>query len=534
MTNTENARACLSRLTLVAGLTIGAGAAGAAGVETAEACSLFQLTLESPNGWQVAHDVLERADGRIVTIGLSDGGVQGSTDVHVVEFAPDGTVLASWAYGSPDFDAGYSAVETADGGLAIAAITQAGPFTQRIAIIRTDASGAIVWARLFTGSGPGSPNFPETIDLGPIIKQAPNKDLVVIGDSLGNPVLIRVREDGTPVYVAEFNALVLPEHQLNRVTFTDLEIAENGDAVITGTGRFIGLGGLPDRRTVLLRVEEGTPFGIVYAWAALATADGIGVYPQGGYGLDIHRETREIYVASEAFDIERQSRGLQLMRVDAGGSVMNATLLLPQDFGQMANPGFASVDVEEAAGSRSARVAVGGHAVGGLDILPALFAFTEDAKFERAQTYVGPGRFHGVEIQSAGPGIALAGAAGTGNLDLLLVHASDLGDAGDCEKPYDPRVLEAAVEPQALLVDITEGESTPWQIAELPREERTAFLCRAPCGCPADWEGDGDVDVNDLLAFLGAFRAGAADMDGDGDTDVNDLLAFLGAFRQGC
>lgn len=36
-----------------------------------------------------------------------------------------------------------------------------------------------------------------------------------------------------------------------------------------------------------------------------------------------------------------------------------------------------------------------------------------------------------------------------------------------------------------------------------------------------------------LLAFLAAFRDGAADFDGDGVTSVNDLLGFLGAFRAG-
>ncbi len=52
--------------------------------------------------------------------------------------------------------------------------------------------------------------------------------------------------------------------------------------------------------------------------------------------------------------------------------------------------------------------------------------------------------------------------------------------------------------------------------------------------------GDGSLDVNDLLAYLGLFRAGdrRADLapteDGDGVVDVNDLLAFLAAFRAGC
>src|SRR5690606_23816723 len=50
---------------------------------------------------------------------------------------------------------------------------------------------------------------------------------------------------------------------------------------------------------------------------------------------------------------------------------------------------------------------------------------------------------------------------------------------------------------------------------------------------PADFDEDGDVDVNDLLGYLGAFRSQSegSDFDGNGVVNVNDLLGFLGAFR---
>ena len=45
--------------------------------------------------------------------------------------------------------------------------------------------------------------------------------------------------------------------------------------------------------------------------------------------------------------------------------------------------------------------------------------------------------------------------------------------------------------------------------------------------CPADFDGDGDVDTADLLHLLGAWGTGDGDVDGDGDTDTADLLALL-------
>lgn len=72
--------------------------------------------------------------------------------------------------------------------------------------------------------------------------------------------------------------------------------------------------------------------------------------------------------------------------------------------------------------------------------------------------------------------------------------------------------------------------------------------------CPADVDNDGNfanglnpdggVDINDLLAFLGALEAGDpnADLDDDGidpqrpdgGVEINDLLFFLSHFEVGC
>ena len=54
--------------------------------------------------------------------------------------------------------------------------------------------------------------------------------------------------------------------------------------------------------------------------------------------------------------------------------------------------------------------------------------------------------------------------------------------------------------------------------------------------CPADFNGDGDVNTLDVLAFLNAWTAGeaGADFNDDGDINTLDVLAFLNAFTAGC
>jgi hypothetical protein len=51
--------------------------------------------------------------------------------------------------------------------------------------------------------------------------------------------------------------------------------------------------------------------------------------------------------------------------------------------------------------------------------------------------------------------------------------------------------------------------------------------CEPESDCPADFDGDGDVDTADLLFLLGAWGTPDGDVDGDGDTDTADLLALL-------
>jgi hypothetical protein len=45
-----------------------------------------------------------------------------------------------------------------------------------------------------------------------------------------------------------------------------------------------------------------------------------------------------------------------------------------------------------------------------------------------------------------------------------------------------------------------------------------------------DWDGDGQVDAKDFVAFLDDFFGGKADVDHDGLTRAEDLYAFIDLF----
>jgi hypothetical protein len=54
--------------------------------------------------------------------------------------------------------------------------------------------------------------------------------------------------------------------------------------------------------------------------------------------------------------------------------------------------------------------------------------------------------------------------------------------------------------------------------------------------CPADWNNDGVVDFNDLLAYFNDYNAGSprADLNGDGVVDFNDFLQYLNYYNTPC
>ena len=65
--------------------------------------------------------------------------------------------------------------------------------------------------------------------------------------------------------------------------------------------------------------------------------------------------------------------------------------------------------------------------------------------------------------------------------------------------------------------------------------EPVKFYLQTPA-CDADFNGDGSVNTQDVLAFLGAWAAGdgSADMNGDGSVNTQDVIAFLNLWAAGC
>jgi hypothetical protein len=75
------------------------------------------------------------------------------------------------------------------------------------------------------------------------------------------------------------------------------------------------------------------------------------------------------------------------------------------------------------------------------------------------------------------------------------------------------------------------NDYTGWLIDNVQVAANTVDCTDVPA-CPADFDGNGEVDTNDLLTLIADWGAAnsPADIDGDGVVGTDDLLALIGAW----
>jgi WD40 repeat protein len=121
-------------------------------------------------------------------------------------------------------------------------------------------------------------------------------------------------------------------------------------------------------------------------------------------------------------------------------------------------------------------------------------------------------------------------------IGFTYMNGATIGDV-DGDGDYELGVLSSHTDETVVdvnlydLPDVYSATDRDWKVYHA-RNRRGGLYPAVDETCPADFDGDGDVDTADLLFLLGAWGTPDGDVDGDGDTDTADLLALLAAWGE--
>ena len=127
----------------------------------------------------------------------------------------------------------------------------------------------------------------------------------------------------------------------------------------------------------------------------------------------------------------------------------------------------------------------------------------------------------------------------SGNSGSTWTNAKTLGPAGEYANGgwfyHEIRVADIVTPSGAFRARFVAEDAGSGSIVEGAVDELTIFDYDCT-DCVADFNGDGAVNTQDVLAFLNAWNAGdsSADINGDGSVNTLDVLAFLNLWNAGC
>lgn len=94
-------------------------------------------------GYEYGSSLVETTDGSLVIAGITDSKGVGSDDVYLLKASSGGDLIWDKTYGGTDIDQGYGLVQMTDGGFCITGLSNSGG--SYIYLCRTSADGAQVW-----------------------------------------------------------------------------------------------------------------------------------------------------------------------------------------------------------------------------------------------------------------------------------------------------------------------------------------------------------------------------------------------------
>jgi uncharacterized delta-60 repeat protein len=140
---------------IVAGYTrsFGAGANDVFLIKTDVSGNVQWAKTYGGTSYEEAYSVQQTSDGGYIVAGRTISFGAGSDDIFLIKTDASGNIIWAKTYGGTGWDRAYSVQQTSDGGYIVAGWTYSFGASGDIFLIKTDANGNIQWAKTYGGAG---------------------------------------------------------------------------------------------------------------------------------------------------------------------------------------------------------------------------------------------------------------------------------------------------------------------------------------------------------------------------------------------
>ncbi|MDD1759355.1 MAG: VWA domain-containing protein [Methanothrix sp.] len=244
-------------------------------------------------------------DGGYIITGTSErtgSSGEGKGDIWLVKTDGNGTILWEKSFGGPEWDDGYSVVQTREGGYAIT-----GSYGGDLRLIRTDENGSELWNKTFGG---------QREDWGEAVVQTGDEGFIIAGGT-----------DRISSSVAGTGDLYLIKTDKNGSKIWDINLGESGSdwgrsVQQTSDGGYIVTGLLDDKYLWLIKFDGNGSKLWERTFAGAGRAEGYSVQPiaEGGYIVAGLTASLSGNLNEDLLLIKYDERGNKLWDKSYGGS----------------------------------------------------------------------------------------------------------------------------------------------------------------------------------------------------------------------
>jgi uncharacterized delta-60 repeat protein len=140
--------------------------------------------------YDYAYSVRQTSDGGYIVAGHTLSFGAGNWDVFLIKTDANGNLQWAKTYGGTDWDESYSVQQTSDGGYILAVWTNSFSPGGNFAIIKTNASGNVQWAKNYAGAWAG------WTDRAKSVQQTPDGGYIAAGRMNENTFLVKMDANG--------------------------------------------------------------------------------------------------------------------------------------------------------------------------------------------------------------------------------------------------------------------------------------------------------------------------------------------------